>query len=494
MAAGGVIVLFLAEKEMTTFLIDPGRTSWVPLPFGEDPDAMLTGMRRLFRGFGWPAAVVILTGVGLLPLCAQEPVLRSGPMIGYADMKEVMLWVQTKEEGDTWAEYWEDGRPDLIRRTAPVRTSREKACTARLLCDQVGPGLTYRYRILVDGIPVPLSGPATFRTQPLWQWRTDPPDFRLATGSCTYINEPELDRPGKPYGGDYRIFDAIVAQKPDLMVWLGDNTYLREADWSTRTGIYHRYSHTRSAPELQPLLAACSHYAIWDDHDFGPNDSDRSFPFKGLTREAFGDFWANPGPGIPGLEGITSAFMWGDIAFFLLDNRWDRSPNDCQGCVPAILGRAQREWLVEALAASRAPFKMVVIGGQVLNPAPRFENYAHRHGSERDWLLQRIEQEKLEGVVFLTGDRHHTELSALQNRNGHRVYDLTVSPLTSTASRNNRDEGNTLRVEGTYVGDRNFATLDFRGKRHQRILHIRVFDVQGQMLWEQEIRQPGYKE
>ena len=81
------------------------------------------------------------------------------------------------------------------------------------------------------------------------------PDFRLATGSCTYINEPELDRPGKPYGGDYQIFDAMVAQKPDLMVWLGDNAYLREADWSTRTGIYHRYSHTRSAPELALRVA-----------------------------------------------------------------------------------------------------------------------------------------------------------------------------------------------------------------------------------------------
>ena len=46
---------------------------------------------------------------------------------------------------------------------------------------------------------------------------------------------------------------AMHAQRPDLMLWLGDNTYLREVDWYTRTGFIHRYTHTRSLPELQPL-------------------------------------------------------------------------------------------------------------------------------------------------------------------------------------------------------------------------------------------------
>jgi alkaline phosphatase D len=69
-----------------------------------------------------------------------------------------------------------------------------------------------------------------FRTPPLWQWRTDPPDFTLLTGSCAYINEEAYDRPGKPYGDGYSIFETMAQMRPDLTLWMGDNLYFHEAD------------------------------------------------------------------------------------------------------------------------------------------------------------------------------------------------------------------------------------------------------------------------
>ena len=48
---------------------------------------------------------------------------------------------------------------------------------------------------------------------------------------------------------------------------------------------------------MQPLLARTHNYAIWDDHDFGPNDSDRSSAIKAITLEAFKDSWPNPSYG-----------------------------------------------------------------------------------------------------------------------------------------------------------------------------------------------------
>ena len=38
-----------------------------------------------------------------------------------------------------------------------------------------------------------------------------------------------------------------------------------------------RYRAVRAMPELRRLARATSHVAIWDDHDFGPNDADGSF-------------------------------------------------------------------------------------------------------------------------------------------------------------------------------------------------------------------------
>ncbi len=420
---------------------------------------------------------------------AQKELLQSGPMLGYSEMREVLLWAQTKEAADVHFVYWPKGKKAEQKITPVIQTSSDQAFVAKIIADEVEPSLTYEYQLYINGKPLTFDYPTTFKTQPLFQWRSDAPDFKMAIGSCTYVNEPKYDRPGTPYGGDYQIFTSINQQQPDAMLWLGDNIYLREVDWFTRTGIHHRYTDARSLPEMQPLLAATHHYAIWDDHDFGPNDSDRSFIHKDLTLEAFKLFWGNPSYGLPNSKGITTFFQFHDIDFFLLDNRYHRSPNKRKTGERTILGKEQLEWLIDALAYSQSPFKMVAIGGQVLNTAPVYENYANHHKEERDYLLKRIEEEGIKGVIFLSGDRHHTELSKYTNDAGIDLYDVTISPLTSGSGRS-ADEPNTNRVEGTFLGQRNFGTLEFSGPRGERKLTIRTFDSNGKELWMREIMQP----
>ncbi len=408
-------------------------------------------------------------------------------MVGYADMKEVLLWVQTTGEANVQFAYWEEGKEVDLFLTEQIHTVKENAYIAKIVADRVLPGKTYQYALFINDQKLTFDYPTRFKTQQLWQWRTDPPDFSVALGSCAYINETPYDRPGTPYGGDYQIFTSIQAKNPDVMLWLGDNTYLREVDWNTRTGIFHRYTHTRSLPEMQPLLASRPNYAILDDHDYGSNDSDRSFIHKDITKEAFELFWGNPGFGIEG-EGLTSKFQFNDIEFFLLDDRTFRSPNHLKAGKKTILGKQQLEWLMDALASSKSPFKMIAIGGQVLNTAAVFENYANHHAEERAYLLKRIEEENITGVIFLTGDRHHSELSKYTNKAGNVVYDLTVSPLTAGASKK-VDDVNEYRVPNTLVMQHNFGVLDFSGPRKARVLHIQIYDADGQALWDYTIDQ-----
>ena len=83
------------------------------------------------------------------------------------------------------------------------------------------------------------------------------------------------------------ILDAMVAKRPDAMVWMGDNFYYREPDWNTRTGMIYRNTHTRSYPGLQPFLASTHHYATWDDHDYGRNDAGADFASRDASQAAF---------------------------------------------------------------------------------------------------------------------------------------------------------------------------------------------------------------
>ncbi|MGB3542024.1 alkaline phosphatase D family protein, partial [Rubrivirga sp.] len=302
------------------------------------------------------------------------------------------------------------------------------------------------------------------------------------------------DRPGDGYGGPTTIFGEIDALDPDLMLWLGDNTYLREVDWWSAEGIDYRFRHSRAEPELQPLLASAAHYATWDDHDYGPNDSDRSYVLKDAALDTFTRFWPSASRGISGVPGVFTHFQWADVDFFLLDDRYHRSPNNAPDGERTILGRVQMQWLLDALTSSRAPFKVIANGGQILNPIEVFETYANIAPAERQFLLDEIARREIDGVVMVSGDRHHTELMRLERPGTYPLYEFTSSPLTAGAStyalrEDSPEFVNPLRVEGTLVaGVRNFGTLTVEGERTDRTMTMRTYDLEGALLWKQSVR------
>lgn len=410
----------------------------------------------------------------------------NGPLAGPPDLMEVTIWMQCHGPCNAHITYWPANDPGNTVTTGTQTSHPDRAHAMDFRLGPLLPGTEYRYTATWNDTRTSPKDTLGFRTQTLWKHRTDPPPFKFAMGSCAYINEPEYDRPGRAYGGHYGIFDAIADQQPDLMLWLGDNVYLREPDWGSRSGFLYRYTHTRSTPEMQRLLRTTTHAAIWDDHDFGPNDGDASFVGSAMAREVFDLFWPNPTNGVPGVEGITTMFSYYDADFFLMDDRTFRVPADVVTGEPAMLGTTQLDWLIRALKYSSATFKFVAVGSQVLNTGAVYENYS-TIPKERGELLRRIEAEGIKGVIFLTGDRHFTELSTLKLKDGRTLYDLTTSPLTSGPYTPN--ETNTLREEGTVVGERNFSTIEVSGAKGTRSLVIRVFDGSGKQLWVRTIEQ-----
>lgn len=424
-------------------------------------------------------------------LFAQSELLQSGPMVGYSTMKEVLLWAQTNQSAKVHFVYWDIESPKARMRTGQVITQKENAFVARLIADKLEPGKQYNYELYINNKKVDRPYKLRFESQPLWLWRTDAPDFSFATGSCAYISEEKYDRPGKPYGGDYQIFEDIYKKQPQFFLWLGDNVYLREADWNSITGINYRYTHTRSNPEMQAMLGSMHHYAIWDDHDYGPNDSDRSYHLKKETLKTFKNFFANPNYIFD--EGITGYFQWADCDFFLLDNRYWRTPNNRTDIEDHdVIGEEQIQWLLDAMANSYAPFKFVVMGGQFINPMKRYEKHANVAPKERYKIMAAIEKLKIEGVVFITGDVHHTELSKLDIDGAYPLYDLTVSPLTSGVA-GYEAEKNPTQVEGSLIKERSYAKIDVKGSRKDRSLNIKVYNSSGEERWSYVINENELK-
>jgi alkaline phosphatase D len=424
--------------------------------------------------------------------------LISGPMLGYQAHREALVWLETKGAAEVKLTYRLAGQPQSVRtlvKTAPA-TAPAGTQPMKFVLPLLEMGQSYDYEIMIDGVKAVRPYPFTFKTTKQWEFRAPPPDFKFLFGSCAYLNDPPYDRPGKPYGHGTEIFKHMAASGADFMLWGGDNTYLREADFSSESGIWYRFSQDRATPDLQPLLATMHHYAAWDDHDFGSNDANKSFEFKDVTTAAFKAYWGNPTWGEPDNAGVYGKFFWGDAAFFVMDNRTHRDDDHldaAQHPTKSQYGAKQRDWLKQSLLAAKTlrhfTFKFIVTGGQVLTDFGGASESFGRYQSEREDLLKFIVDHKITGVVFLTGDVHFTELAKKKIGATQWVYELTSSPLASGANSSAQKDraADPQRVEGTLVADQNYCAVAISGPAKARVLTITCFDKSNVKRWEKTI-------
>ncbi|MEI8060193.1 MAG: alkaline phosphatase D family protein, partial [Ferruginibacter sp.] len=349
---------------------------------------------------------------------------------------------------------------------------------------------TYTYSILINEKPVAVSFTTKFTTKELWQWRNPAPDFTFLTGSCAYFNEKEFDRPSKPYGGDSSIFETMSTIPAAFNVWLGDNWYTREVDYTTRWGLNYRASHDRAMPVLQKFMASMPQYSIWDDHDYGPDNAGKSYILKDESRKIFMNYSLNPSYGEEG-KGIYSLISYSDVDIFLTDDRFFRSEDDMPDSVEGkpntaktYFGKMQLEWLKNALTFSAATFKIIATGSQVLNPFSSAE-CMKSYSAEYYELMNYLATQKIKGVLFITGDRHHSEVIKQDRAGLYPLYDITTSPFTAGVSKVRGLELNSsVRINGTLVEAQNFAKIMVSGKKNERNLKVEFIGIKGNKLGE----------
>lgn len=421
---------------------------------------------------------------------SESKKLISGPMLGHVAIRGANIWAQSPESGDLSISYWEKGKPKY-RSTLNGKVNQDLGNIHTFKLTNLEPDTTYKYTFEINGKKLKIDHAYEFTTQTLWQWRFDPPDFSILAGSCTFINEEKYDRPGKPYGsGHEAMFSQIASENAEAMFWLGDNWYYREVDFDAEQNLLHRIMRDRSQSYLQPIYQKFANYATWDDHDFGPNNSGAEFIYKEKTLEIFKNYWANPSYGMPEQEGVFTRVSYNDIEFFMLDNRYNKShENAPDGPDKVFYGQKQLNWLKDSLLSSYSPFKIIVGGGQMLNDYHAYEGWdKYRH--ERDPFIQWLDDNKIPGVMFLSGDKHHSEMLRMDREGAYPLYEMTCSPLTAGthSSKSGGDLDNPRLVEGSLVNKHNYCKFSFTGPRTDRRLKIEVIGREGQKYWTKQIK------
>jgi alkaline phosphatase D len=423
-------------------------------------------------------------------LFAQKALI-SGPMLGYVEHFEAMVWVEvTPKVKKAEIKYWEKGNLSSAITQKYEGQLQKPFNPLKFILVALKINQTYDYQLILDGKVQTLPYATSFTTKDLWEYRKPAPDFTFLTGSCSYVNDTIYDRPGKPYGSDYEVFEQMGKTPASFCVWLGDNTYTREVDFSSRYGMNYRYSHTRRLPQMQKLWASMSHYAIWDDHDYGPNNANKSFRFKEYSRELFMNYWGNPSYGEKN-EGIFTMQKYGDCEFFLCDDRYFRSDdnmldtlNDRPNPTKRMLGEMQMEWLKNYLVTSESTFKFVCVGSQVLNDITPFDALRH-FPVEYQELIDFITIHKIKGVIFLSGDCHHSIVVKKDRPGTYPLYDVVTSAFSSGIYKLSKPEIAKLNyVKESLVEEHNFAKVNVSGAKGDRKVKFEFVNKEGKTMGE----------
>ena len=288
------------------------------------------------------------------------------------------------------------------------------------------------------------------------------PISRIAFGSCS---KHDLEQP---------IWDAVLGFKPELWIWMGDNIYGNSRDPEV---LISKYSQQKVIPGYVALREACPVIGTWDDHDYGKNNAGKEYPSKVASQKAMLDFLDEPADSPRRTQkGVYWSHLYesrgNSVQIILLDVRYFRDiPNTENG---DILGEAQWSWLETTLEQTDADLTLIVSGIQVLQEDHRYEKWAN-FPDARKRLLDLVSSNPDERVIFLSGDRHISQMASLEHGSGKaELVEITSSGMTHSWT-NFPGETNRHRIRDVY-SEINFGTAEINWNRRSVKFDIRGLD------------------
>jgi len=290
---------------------------------------------------------------------------------------------------------------------------------------------------------------------------------RIAFGSCNRQDAPQP------------LWKPILADHPDLWVWMGDNIY---GDSPIMDTLRAKYRRQNAQVEYQLLKESTPIIGIWDDHDYGINDGGKNYAQKKASRDLMFDFLSVPlDASERKREGGYAAYTYGEgnqqVKVILLDGRYFRDTLERIDRIyqinptGQILGDAQWKWLENELKTSTARVNFIVSGIQILPTEHAYEKWAN-FPQEREKLLNLLSNSGVQNPILLSGDRHIAEIMKLvDSRFPKGIYEVTASGLTHTWS-GIAEEKNSLRIS-ELIAKLNYGLASFDWNLNQLTLEIK---------------------
>ena len=279
--------------------------------------------------------------------------------------------------------------------SAPVYSDPDTAITidnnrvVSLGIDRLTPDIQYYYAIEVNGIlDVSLAG--KFHTFP-----TGAASFEFALGSCAWT------------GSNAQTFTTIRELRPLFFFHMGDFDYDNIAV-NDRAVYRQTYETVLGSLSQSQLYREVPITYMWDDHDFGPNNSDSLAPGREAARLTYQEYVPHyPLEAGTGDVPIYFRFDVGRVRFLVCDSRSARSPwtasDDAQ---KTMLGISQKAWFKDQLLRARDSAALIVWVNTLPWIGATGDDGWYVYTHERAELADFIKENRIKNLCQISGDAH----------------------------------------------------------------------------------------
>jgi alkaline phosphatase D len=368
---------------------------------------------------------------------SKKAILAQTPLVGGVTDASAVLIVRTSKPAKVVVHY---GPGLLDAATAPVLTRAAKDNGARIVLGGLLPETRYSYTVEINHVLNP--GVFGFTTFP------SPGQER----SFTFVAFADQDTP-RPAPA----FAARAMENPAFVVQLGDLTHLAVGSKGSKLKVDNwwklNFSATASSPAGQSFSSSIAglfpYVHIWDDHDYGTADGDKTFKYRSLAMHAFKDDFPTYPVSSTG-QGFWQSFRYAQAEVFVLDLRSSRDPDKkLDSEKKSMLGTMQKAWLLNGLRTSTATWKFIV-SSSVWNPHSKQDDSWAEFKHEQDEIVDFIRTNSITGVIFMSGDIHSG--GAIDNGTNSYFPEISVPNTNTQTTTCTGNEGCGTWSEGYTVG------------------------------------------
>lgn len=298
-----------------------------------------------------------------------------------------------------------------------------KANYVKIALSNLDPDTEYFYRLELNGnIKERSSG--NFRT-----FADARKSFKIGFGSCL---RAESKRSG---------LRAAIDKDISFFLNTGDLHYDNNqvADLGVFLNSFHK---ALTRKDLSYMGKRVPFVYMWDDHDYGPNNSDSTAPGRLESGEAYrGCIPHYPLPTKELNGAIYQAFTVNDARLILTDLRSKRDPNDkSDDEKKTMMGAEQLAWFLRELKESSLTHSLLIWVSSVPYTAKKKKGADHWGGftHERQVIANFVKEHRINNLMIISGDAHSVLYNSGVDNNysdveGDGLFEVIASPLDNWA-------------------------------------------------------------